>query len=451
MRASPILSSFATALPFLLLGGCGGGRGDSGGGIHAAAHGLACKELHDSIPGGQGSGVPGVAGAPRWGMPGGKVERARVRRSWSRLGATEKREVVDAFVKLKRTTVDSSGAGSARANYKGFCDNYSHDLYDYYVELHASAFTSMKTNDMSHTQMAHMGPQFLPWHRYVLLRLEADLREVSGDPDFMLPYFDWEDCQTVARPGESACPKIFETQYLGSPGACDQHNQVTGYLVDQGFTTHVWTHANAQDVFSTSSINCSEKALQRAAGCNLIGERKPATAQEVVAIYARKVYDAAPYDSCGTDESVSFRQYLEGYTKSDVNPSASSPAARCTASGTSSSAATWAAAPGRSTTRSSSSTTPTSIGCGPSGRTATGRPRRPPATTATRASRATGAGRSSTSPRCGRTSCSTSAPSATATTPARRSEPSPRTAPDQSSFSAATKSMGPTKNALPTK
>jgi tyrosinase len=38
---------------------------------------------------------------------------------------------------------------------------------------------------------AHGGPVFLPWHRMFLIRLEAALQEVTGDPDFGLPYWDW--------------------------------------------------------------------------------------------------------------------------------------------------------------------------------------------------------------------------------------------------------------------
>ena len=63
-------------------------------------------------------------------------------------------------------------------------------------------------------QRAHQGPMFFPFHRYMLLRLEADLREVLDDPHFMMPYWDWDSCQN-----DDACPELFDG-YLGGPGAC---------------------------------------------------------------------------------------------------------------------------------------------------------------------------------------------------------------------------------------
>jgi hypothetical protein len=206
MRGASILSLLGSTLVLVAASAHGAGKSQSGGAGRDVAHGVACKEMHDSIPGGSGSGVPGVSGAPRWGLPGGRAERLRVRRSWSKLSATEKQGVIDAFLKLKQTMAASQGA-AARANYKSFCSNYERNLYDYYVELHASAFVSMRTPDMSHFQMVHMGPQFAAWHRYMLLRLEADLRAVSGAPDFTLPYWDWEDCQARPRPERTPAPR----------------------------------------------------------------------------------------------------------------------------------------------------------------------------------------------------------------------------------------------------
>ena len=219
-----------------------------------------------------------------------------------------------------RHDVDSGASGSGRADYTSFCDHYSRNLYDFYVELHVSAFVSMDTDDMSHMAMAHMGPQFLPWHRYYLLRLEADMQEVLGDPDFTLPYWDLEDCQADTEDGENPCPKIFDEAFLGSHGSCeDGEKAVTGYLVDEGFHTNVRTEANAQTIFNTDSIRCSEKPLQRAVGCSQQGDGKPPTAEDAAGIYDRHVYDADPYDTCNTDQDVSFRQYLEGYESDNTN------------------------------------------------------------------------------------------------------------------------------------
>ena len=287
-------------------------------------NGLACETIVNmSKPkDDEGSGVPGVAGAERWGLPDEAANTVRVRRSWSTLSDAEKQRVIRGFLELKRTTVGSGAAGAERADYQTFCEgSYTRNLYDYYVELHAAAFSMMGTDDMSHMQMPHMGPQFVAWHRYYLLRLEADLQQVLGDPDFALPYWDWTDCPTDPPEGENPCPKIFESEFLGSPGSCDDDEaDVTGYLADQGFETYVWYSATALTVFNTGAIQCSTRPLQRQVGCTDINDGNPPTTEEVDAIYDRKVYDAEPYDSCNTDAEVSFRQYLEGYSKTDTNP-----------------------------------------------------------------------------------------------------------------------------------
>ncbi len=283
---------------------------------------LECEEIINmSIEGGEGHGVPGVAGAERWGMPEGAASTMRVRRSWTTLSDADKKQVVDAFNKLKQTTIGSGAPGAERTDYDTFCeDSYARNLYDFYVELHLGAFTSMQTDDMSDTQMSHMGPQFLAWHRYYLLRLEADMQQVLGDPNFTLPYWDWSDCPSDTEDGENPCPKIFDTDFLGSPGSCDDEDaDVAGYLVDQGFETNIWSEATAQTVFNTDSISCSTKPLQRQVGCTEQNDGNPPSAEDAEGIYDREVFDAEPYDTCNTDEDVSFRQYLEGYSMSEEN------------------------------------------------------------------------------------------------------------------------------------
>ena len=39
--------------------------------------------------------------------------------------------------------------------------------------------------------VAHQGPVFLPWHRLMLMLLEANIARVLGRPTFGLPYWDW--------------------------------------------------------------------------------------------------------------------------------------------------------------------------------------------------------------------------------------------------------------------
>ncbi len=47
---------------------------------------------------------------------------------------------------------------------------------------------------------AHSGPIFLPWHRYMLIRLEDHLRRVLDDDKFRIPYWNWAADAELADP-----------------------------------------------------------------------------------------------------------------------------------------------------------------------------------------------------------------------------------------------------------
>ncbi|MCX4248002.1 tyrosinase family protein [Paraliomyxa miuraensis] len=284
-------------------------------------HDVLCKVMdgmignHDGVPG------PGTAGAARWGIPAKPPAKAKVRRSYSSLSDAEKKKVVDAFVALKKVTTGSGSPGSSRANYDSICGpvgqpQYERNLYDYYVEAHMNAFMSMGTPVEAHHSMSHMGPQFLPWHRYLLLRVEADLAEAIGDPEFTLPYWDWTDCHADGDP--KTCAPIFQREFLGTGGSCnDDARQVEGYLTDQGFQLNITTQGNT--MFVPDAIVCNQpRPLHRQVGCEDLIPTVAGQA-EIDAMFARPTYDAAPYDSCNTEEDVSFRQYLEGYDNDDTN------------------------------------------------------------------------------------------------------------------------------------
>lgn len=276
-------------------------------------HKFWCGRIDKSMDDGEGYDLPGVAGAPRWGIPDTTPEAPRVRRSWTSLSDDEKQEVIDGFLLLQETTIGSDLPGAERANYDSFCDalgqtQYERNLYDYYVEAHANAFISMMTpyEDMDH--LAHMGPKFLPWHRYMLLRIEADMAEALGDPDFALPYWDWTDCYDNGEPG--TCDAIFDPKYLGSPGSCDDDaDQVTDGIFGEGLTIHIYTEGSG---FTADTVVCGTRPLERQVGCAKEVDGPPDDAA-IDGMFDRVVYDTSPYDGCWTDDAVSFRQYLEGF------------------------------------------------------------------------------------------------------------------------------------------
>ncbi|MFC9946853.1 tyrosinase family protein [Streptomyces pratensis] len=89
--------------------------------------------------------------------------------------------------------------------------------YDVFVIGHIGAANSAipSNGDPMVRNAAHRGPVFLPWHRLMLLSLEAHIRRVLGAPDFALPYWDW------AADGDSGSPTdaaIWGSTYMGGQG-----------------------------------------------------------------------------------------------------------------------------------------------------------------------------------------------------------------------------------------
>lgn len=67
-------------------------------------------------------------------------------------------------------------------------------IYDFFVYWHHQAMMTPTPEppvpNGSRRNAAHSGPVFLPWHRYMLLAFEFQLRDVLGKDDFRLPYWD---------------------------------------------------------------------------------------------------------------------------------------------------------------------------------------------------------------------------------------------------------------------
>lgn len=269
-----------------------------------------------------GLGYPGVAGAPRWGFPEEAPTELRVRRSWTTLSEEAKRQFVDGILLMKRTKVTSGLPGAERAAYQSLCpsgQSYELSLYDYYAELHTGAFATL--GSVPHHMMPHMGPHFIPWHRYLLLRFERDMQIVLNDPTFALPYWDWDDCQQGSGDGSNPCPAIFEEDFLGSHGGLEGADEVTGYLVEQGFEVNIWAEGSPTSFFNTDGILCGSRPFRRSVGTDAgTNFAAPSSADTIQGGFLRPFYDVEPYEQCVTDDTQSFRMYLEGYRPNDEMP-----------------------------------------------------------------------------------------------------------------------------------
>lgn len=72
-------------------------------------------------------------------------------------------------------------------------------VYDVFVWMHyyvsRNALLGGPGNVWTEVDFAHWAPAFLPWHRAYLLHWEHEIRKLTGDTSFTIPYWDWRDAQ----------------------------------------------------------------------------------------------------------------------------------------------------------------------------------------------------------------------------------------------------------------
>ena len=107
-------------------------------------------------------------------------------------------------------------------------------IYDEYVIWHSNATNRVDpTDSIGFRNSAHVGPAFLPWHRYYLHRFELQLQKIV--PDVTIPYWDWT--QDAAAPFNSP---LWLADFMGGNGDAQDNN-----LVKTGpFATGQWITLN---------------------------------------------------------------------------------------------------------------------------------------------------------------------------------------------------------------
>lgn len=169
--------------------------------------------------------------------------------------------------------------------------NPDFNAYDYFVDLHYNA-------SFTHYSNAHHSPGFLPWHREFILRFEKELRISTGNPNYMLPYWDWTD--------NASFTKIFNPNNFGGNGAIGDD-----YIVQDG----KFGKTNNQFPLTVYPIAIPEQTsapyIKRHFAWLPTINTLP-TKEEISYMLTKSTYDAAPWDYYA-DTLVSFRNYLEGF------------------------------------------------------------------------------------------------------------------------------------------
>lgn len=249
----------------------------------------------NEIPGGGISGGPALCQVGKNGAPNLNqcyqpnkadsllINLPSIRKNAKYLSYKEKKTLVDAILALKSTPSDPN-------------DPDSMSIYDMHVMMHLESHKCMYMWNQSN--IVHNGPQFLTWHRGMLMKFESDLRRVSGNPNITLPYWDWTDNESFEA--------TFAPDLMGGDGVESQNYAV----VDGPFAKGNFT----LNVVYTQHGQLQENYLQRRMGLNTTdGETEEIpypTEEQVTAVIQIPNYDTADYDA---NSNNSFRNALEGF------------------------------------------------------------------------------------------------------------------------------------------
>lgn len=130
--------------------------------------------------------------------------RESVRRNILTLSTVEQQKFIS-YLNLAKNTISAdyviSTATRAEMGENGerpmFSDINAYDLFvwmHYYVSR--DAFLGGPGNVWTDIDFAHESAAFLPWHRVYLLHWENEIRKLTGDFNFTIPYWDWRDAQS---------------------------------------------------------------------------------------------------------------------------------------------------------------------------------------------------------------------------------------------------------------
>jgi tyrosinase len=198
---------------------------------------------------------------------------------------------------VKALKAESSGRTTTSLGIPGPAKQLS--TYDLFVVWHHRAMNAFTPPTQSDRNAAHRGPVFLPWHRYMLIQLEANLQRVLGDPSFGLPYWNWAADGERPKPDQPKAP-LWKPNCVGGNGDPNANDNVqTGpFSAPSGWRVEV-----AEDFQGV--LRSVHRPLRRQFQ---VGVGLP-TKSQVQSALDRPKYDAAQWDAAVNQ----FRNRLEGW------------------------------------------------------------------------------------------------------------------------------------------
>lgn len=175
--------------------------------------------------------------------------------------------------------------------------------WDLFVIWHVRAM-NLQTPAGSGRNAAHRGPAFLPWHRWMMILLEAQFQRVLGDPNFGLPYWNWAADGDLAVNQQPNQP-VWANDCMGGSGS----PVATGpFAVGSAFNVRV-------DTGSTGQLAAVDRPLVRSFGSLAPQPFGLPTSAQVASTLTQTQYDQSPWNA----SSGGFRNRVEGWLPSAAN------------------------------------------------------------------------------------------------------------------------------------
>jgi len=111
---------------------------------------------------------------------------------------------------------------------------------------------------------------FLPWHRAYVLAFEEICRDLSGNPQFALPYWNWTRSRRIPGP-------FWQGTLLDTTREVDQNERIPAQFVRQRIIDNILRQTDFELFASTRPFgqNNTDQRWQRAGGAESLLERTP--------------------------------------------------------------------------------------------------------------------------------------------------------------------------------
>lgn len=152
---------------------------------------------------------------------------------------------------------------------------------------------------------AHRGPIFLPWHRVMLMLLEANLQRVLGDANFGLPYWDWAADGDMPQSTQLNA-SLWQAAWMGGNGT----PVTAGPFAYNASDPNTWRVRIEVNPLNGGQLRSANRGLNRRLAADPpSGVRTLPTSAQVTTALGLTTFDSTDWDVA----SSGFRNQLEGW------------------------------------------------------------------------------------------------------------------------------------------